>query len=124
MTVTVTAAESKIMEALWRRGEMTVAEIIDDIAQSEAWGQATVKTLVNRLLKKKAIQSAKSGGRHVYRPLLQRADYVQAESQGLLDRLFDGQLAPLVAHFADHKALTPEDIARLRRLIEEMDDGG
>jgi len=124
MTVTVTAAESKIMEALWRHGEMTVAEIIDDIAQSEAWGQATVKTLVNRLLKKKAIQSVKAGGRHVYRPLLQRADYVQAESQGLLDRLFDGQLAPLVAHFADHKALKPEDIARLRRLIEEMDDGG
>ncbi len=124
MTVTVTAAESKVMEALWRHGEMTVAEIIDDIAQSEAWGQATVKTLVNRLLKKKALQSAKTGGRHVYRPLLQRADYVQAESQGLLDRLFDGQLAPLVAHFADHKGLKPEDIARLRRLIEEMDDGG
>jgi len=124
MTITVTAAESKIMEALWRRGEMTVAEIIDDIAQSEAWGQATVKTLVNRLLKKKALQSVKAGGRHVYQPLLQRADYVQAESQGLLDRLFDGQLAPLVAHFADHKALKPEDIARLRRLIEEMDDGG
>ena len=124
MTVTVTAAESKIMEALWRHGEMTVAEIIDHIAQSEAWGQATVKTLVNRLLKKKAIQSAKTEGRHVYRPLLQRADYLQAESQGLLDRLFDGQLAPLVAHFADHKSLSPDDIARLRRLIEEMDDGG
>ena len=124
MTVAVTAAESKIMEALWRRGEMTVAEIIDDTAEAEAWGQATVKTLINRLLKKKAIQSAKAGGRHVYRPLLKRADYVQAESQGLLDRLFDGQLAPLVAHFADHHALTPEDIARLRRLIEEMDDGG
>jgi len=124
MTVTVTAAESKIMEALWRHGEMTVAEIIDDIARTEAWGQATVKTLVNRLLKKKAIQSAKAVGRHVYRPLLQRADYVQAESQGLLDRLFDGQLAPLVSHFADHHALKPEDIARLRRLIEEMDDGG
>ena len=73
MTVTVTAAESKIMEALWRHGEMTVAEIIDDIARTEAWGQATVKTLVNRLLKKKAIQSAKAVGRHVYRPLLQRA---------------------------------------------------
>jgi len=124
MTVTVTAAESKIMEALWRRGDMTVAEIIDDTAEPEAWGQATVKTLINRLLKKKAIQSTKIDGRHVYRPLLRRADYVQAESQGLLDRLFNGQLAPLVAHFADHHALTPEDIARLRRLIEEMDDGG
>jgi BlaI family penicillinase repressor len=124
MAVTVTAAESKIMETLWRRGELTVGEIIEEVAEGEAWGDATVKTLVNRLLKKKAIQSIKAGGRYVYRPLLQRADYVQAESQGLLDRLFDGQLAPLVAHFADHKGLKPEDIARLRRLIEEMDDGG
>jgi len=124
MVTPITAAESKVMEALWRHGPMTVAGIIDDIAQVEGWGQATVKTLINRLLKKKAIQSAKIEARHVYHPLLQRADYVQAESQGLLDRLFDGQLAPLVAHFANHKALTPEDVARLRRLIEEMDDGG
>ncbi len=124
MAVTITAAESKVMEALWRRGEMTVAETIDDVTKTEAWGQATVKTLINRLLKKQAIQSVKVDGRHLYRPLLRRDDYVQAESQGLLDRLFDGQLAPLVAHFADHHALKPEDIARLRRLIEEMDDGG
>jgi len=124
MAVTITAAESKIMEALWRRGELTVGEIIEDVAKAEAWGDATVKTLVNRLLKKKAIQSVKADGRHVYRALLPRADYVQAESQGLLDRLFDGQLAPLVAHFADHKSLSPDDIARLRRLIKEMDDGG
>ena len=62
-------------------------------------------------------------GRHRYQPLVQRADYVQAESQGLLDRLFGGQLAPLVTHFAEHRALSPDDIARLKRLIEELDNG-
>jgi BlaI family penicillinase repressor len=118
----ITAAESQVMEALWRRGAMTSDEIVADVAASHAWGEATVKTLVNRLLKKKAIESIREEGRHRYRPLLARADYVQAESQGLLDRLFDGQLAPLVAHFAEHRRLKPDDIARLKRLIEELDD--
>jgi BlaI family penicillinase repressor len=118
----ITAAESQVMEALWRRGAMTSDEIVADVAASQAWGEATVKTLVNRLLKKKAIESIREEGRHRYRPLLARADYVQAESQGLLDRLFDGQLAPLVSHFAEHRRLKPDDIARLKRLIEELDD--
>ena len=121
--MSISTAESKIMEALWRLGPLTADEIVAEVAPAEQWGEATVKTLINRLLKKKAIQSARSDGRHRYRPLLQRADYVQAESQSLLDRLFGGQLAPLVTHFAKHRALSAEDIARLKRLIEELDDG-
>jgi BlaI family penicillinase repressor len=119
----ITAAESQVMEALWRRGAMTSDEIVAEVGASQAWGEATVKTLVNRLLKKKAIESARDGGRHSYRPLLARADYVQAEGQGRLDRLFDGQLAPLVSHFAGHHALKPDDIARLKTVVGRMDDG-
>jgi predicted transcriptional regulator len=119
----ISGAESKVMEALWRRGPLTADEIIAEVAAPEQWGEATVKTLVNRLLKKNAIRSAREAGRHRYEAVLQRADYVQAESQGLLDRLFGGQLAPLVSHFAEHRALSPEDVARLKRLIEELGDG-
>jgi BlaI family transcriptional regulator, penicillinase repressor len=118
----ITAAESQVMEALWRNGAMNADEIVAEVGSGQAWGEATIKTLVNRLLKKKAIESVREDGRHRYRPLLARADYVQAESQGLLDRLFDGQLAPLVSHFAEHRRLKPDDIARLKRLIEELDD--
>ncbi|HEY2708648.1 MAG TPA: BlaI/MecI/CopY family transcriptional regulator [Caulobacteraceae bacterium] len=120
----ITAAESQVMEALWRSGPMTAEEVVAEVGAQQAWGEATVKTLINRLLKKKAIASGREDGRHRYLPLLRRADYVQAESQGLLDRLFDGQLAPLVSHFAEHRALKPDDIARLKRLIEELEDDG
>ena len=123
VTITITAAESRIMEALWRLGPLTADEIVAEVAGTEQWGGATVKTLINRLLKKRAIESARADGRNQYQPLLQRADYVQAESQGLLDRLFGGQLAPLVTHFAKHRALSPDDIARLKQLIEELGDG-
>ena len=119
----ITAAESHIMEALWRRGPLTADDLIEDPGKPQAWGAATVKTLINRLLKKKALKSERIDGRVRYQPMLARAEYVQTESQGLLDRLFEGSLTPLVAHFAEGGALKPDEIKRLKKLLEEMDDG-
>lgn len=119
----ISAAESQVMEAVWRAGQLTADEIVAQVGEPQGWGEATVKTLINRLLKKKALISERSEGRTRYRALVSRTDYVQGESQGLLDRLFEGQLSPLVAHYAKHKALSADDIARLKRLIEELDDG-
>ena len=117
----ITVAESQIMDTLWRLGPLTADELVARIAGPNGWGEATVKTLINRLLKKKAVRSDREGGRHRYVPLIQRADYVQAESQGLLDRLFEGRLTPLVAHFAEHRQLKPDEIKRLRKLLEDLD---
>jgi BlaI family penicillinase repressor len=118
----ITTAESQVMEALWRRGPLTTDEIVADVGTAQNWGDATVKTLINRLLKKKALKSERANGRHCYSAVVQRTDYVQAESQGLLDRLFDGELAPLVAHFAKNRNLKPAEVARLKKLISELDD--
>ena len=60
----VTVAESEIMDALWRGGAMTADEIVSDVKARMPWGDATVKTLINRLLKKKAIESVRAEGRH------------------------------------------------------------
>ncbi|HEY9219353.1 MAG TPA: BlaI/MecI/CopY family transcriptional regulator [Phenylobacterium sp.] len=120
----ITTAESQIMEALWRTAPLTVDEVIADVQTREDWGPATVKTLINRLLNKKAIRSQRLEGRTRYTPLVQRADYVQTESQGLLDRLFGGELTPLVAHFAEHRRLTADEVERLKKLIEDLGDDG
>lgn len=120
----ITPAESRIMEALWERHPLTVDEIVAAVAEAQGWGEATVKTLIHRLLKRKAIRSGRIDGRVRYTPVLQRADYIQSESQGLLDRLFGGGLAPLVAHFAEHRALKPDDVKRLKKLLEDLDDDG
>jgi predicted transcriptional regulator len=117
----ISAAESQVMEALWAEGPMGADEIVTALTRTQEWGEATVKTLINRLLKKKALVSERAGGRTRYRPLVSREDYVTGESQGLLDRLFDGELAPLVAHYARHRALSGEEVARLKRLIAELD---
>ena len=119
----ITAAESFIMEALWRRGPLTADDLIDDPGKPQGWGGATVKTLINRLLKKSALKSERIDGRVRYVAQVARAVYVQSESQGLLDRLFEGNLTPLVAHFAENRKLKPGEVKRLKKLLEEMDDG-
>jgi BlaI family penicillinase repressor len=119
----ITAAESFIMEALWRRGPLTADDLIEDPGKPQGWGGATVKTLINRLLKKSALKSERIDGRVRYVAMIERADYVQSESQSLLDRLFEGSLTPLVAHFADRRKLKPDEIKRLKKLLEDMEDG-
>jgi BlaI family penicillinase repressor len=118
----ITDAEFTVMEALWRGQPLSAEDLIAAVLSEASWGEATVKTLINRLLRKGAIRSERANGRHSYHAVLERADYVQAESETLLDRLFGGQLAPLVAQFADRKTLSAEDRRRLKALIDRLDD--
>lgn len=122
MAVKISGAESQIMEALWRKGPLTPDGIIAEVGDAHGWAPGTVKTLITRLLRKKAIEGRREAEGYLYRPLLSRTDYVQSESQGLVDRLFDGEVAPLVAHFAEHRALTPKDIQLLKELIAGLED--
>ncbi|MDO1559369.1 BlaI/MecI/CopY family transcriptional regulator [Brevundimonas sp. 2R-24] len=119
----ISSAESLVMDVLWRDGPRTADQVCAAVAAEQNWTAATVKTLLSRLLTKGALTAERDGRRYLYRPALSRDDYVHGESRGVIERLFGGQVAPLVAHFSARERLTPEDIAALKRLIEEMDDG-
>lgn len=121
--MSISVAESVIMEALWKQSPLTAEDIAAQVAADHEWTEATVRTLINRLLKKKAIAAKKDGRKYLYRPAMKRADWVHEESQGLIDRLFDGRLAPLVTHFSERRKLSARDIAELKRLVSELDDG-
>ena len=119
----ISTAESLVMEVLWKSSPRSAEQVAAEVASDQDWTEATVKSLLNRLLTKGAVAADKDGRRYLYRPLIARTDYVHAESRGLIDRLFDGKLAPMVAHFSQREALSPEDVAELKRLIAEIDDG-
>ncbi|MEO6689005.1 MAG: BlaI/MecI/CopY family transcriptional regulator [Dokdonella sp.] len=119
----ISEAESRVMEILWRKPSLQSAEdIVAALAGEQDWQEATVKTLLNRLLKKKAIAAERDGRRYLYRAIAKRGDYVHAESKSLLDRLYGGRVAPLVAHFSERSKLSKKDIAEIRALIEELDN--
>jgi BlaI family penicillinase repressor len=122
----ISEAESMVMDVLWQRSPLTAEEVVAALAERQDWQEATIKTLLNRLLNKGAIEAVKDGRRYLYTPVLRREYWVLGESEGLLSRLFGGRVAPLVAHFSEHRKLSSEDIAELRRLVDslELDEGG
>jgi predicted transcriptional regulator len=120
--VSISDAESRVLAVLWREGPSTSDRVIAALAL-ESWEVSTIKTLLARLVKKRAIRAKKEGRRYVYSAVLTREQWITAESEGLLSRLFDGRLAPLVRHFSQHRKLSKADIGELKRLIEELDDG-
>ena len=119
----ISEAESVVMDVLWARSPLGADEVAQALAGRQDWQDATIKTLLNRLLNKGAIRAEKDGRRYLYSPMVKREDWVLAGSRGLLERLFDGRVAPLVAHFSAHRKLSKKDVAELRKLLEEIDDG-
>jgi BlaI family penicillinase repressor len=123
ISIAISEAESVVMGVLWRHGPMHSEEVIKHLTGHQHWREPTIKTLLNRLLNKGAVLAKKDGRRYVYAAALTRDDWLSRESKGMLDRLFDGRVAPLVAHFGRHGKLSKKDIAELKRMIAEMDDG-
>ena len=123
-TIAISDAESHVMDVLWRgRPGMPAEDVIAALVSEQSWQEATIKTLLNRLLKKGAISASKDGRRYLYTAVLKREQWVSKESSSMLERLFGGRVAPLVAHFGKHRKLSPADIADLKKLIEELGDG-
>jgi BlaI family transcriptional regulator, penicillinase repressor len=123
-SVPISEAESIVMEVFWARGSLPAEDVFAALESHAKWQQATVKTLLNRLLKKGALCARKESRRYVYSPLLTRDDWLSSESHGFLDRLFGGRIAPLVSHFSQHQKLTKKDLEDLKRLIRELDGEG
>lgn len=120
----ISDAESQVMEVLWQSSAAMLAEeVVAALAGGQDWQEATVKTLLNRLLKKGAVSARKDGRRYLYSPVLKREQWVTTESVGMVERLFGGRIAPLVAHFGKQHKLSKEDLDELSRLVKEMRDG-
>ncbi len=90
-----------MLAALWRRGPLSFASLIEEVRAGQPRAHATIKTLLHRLMQKGAVRSQKDDGRLRYHAVIDRQAYVEGEVQDLLDRLFDGKPDRLVALLAD-----------------------
>lgn len=120
--MSISDAEAVVMEVLWQRHPQGADDVVAALSARSDWAEPTIKTLLNRLLNKGAIRAERDGRRYLYSPVLSREAWVAQQSEGLLERLFGGRVAPLVAHFSERGKLSEADIAELKRLIGELDD--
>src|SRR3546814_13307982 len=88
------------MQVLWDRHPRSADEVVAALASSTDWDEPTVKTMLNRLLNKGAIEATSEGRRYLYSQVLARQAWVAQQSEGMLRRLFTGRMAPPVGHFS------------------------
>ena len=86
----VTDAESVVLAALWRDGPLTFADLIAAVKARSDWGEATIKTLLHRLMQKGAVRSEKAEGRQRYQAVLDRQTFLNDEVDDLVGRRFGG----------------------------------
>lgn len=107
------------MTEFWKLGEATVKIILAQLEDRQSWQPTTVQTLINRLVQKGALGRRKDGREFVYAPLVDQTQCTHAASRSFMDRVFGGKLAPLLATFIERQDCSPEDLAELKKLLED-----
>src|SRR5437016_3487113 len=115
----ISDTEWEIMRVVWNKHPVTAAEIIEHLmAEDPSWHPKTARTLLARLVKKKALDYESRGRSYVYEPRLSEAECVEEASQSFLEKVFGGALKPMLAHFVERQKLTPEELEELSSLLQ------
>ncbi len=116
----ISNTEWEIMRIVWSAHPATAFEIIAKLtAENPSWHPKTVRTLLARLVKKKALGYTARGNVYFYEPLVTEEACVAAASETFLDRVFAGSLKPMLAHFVERRELSKQDLEDLRRILGE-----
>ena len=115
--------EWRIMNLLWEQSPRRVPELTEALASATGWSRATVNMMLQRLEDKGAVRMEMIGRNKAYWPVLSQADARQRETARFLDRLYGGSLGLMVSSLAGQQALSREDIAALRAILEDAEAG-
>ena len=118
-TPSISAAEWMVMQVLWRTAPLSAVEVAEGLEGQAEWHPKTVRTLLGRLVAKGALGREKRGGALRFSPLVTEEECVRDESRTFLERCFAGMAQPMLAHFIQHEALTAQDIACLRAMLDQ-----
>ena len=115
----IAEAEWQVMKVLWASAPQTGNEVVEALADSTSWSPKTIKTLLNRLVKKKALGFEKQGRSYSYYPLVGEEDCARAETRNFLKRVYGGALQPMLSPFLENESLSPEELDELRRILDD-----
>lgn len=118
-TVKLFDSELKIMDILWKEGDVPARHIADVLTGELGWNKNTSYTLIKRCIKKGAIQ--RSEPNFMCHALIPKEKVQEAETNELINKVYDGSANNLFAALLDKKKLTDEQIRRLKQIVEEWE---
>ena len=116
-----TTAELQILHVLWRRGPSTVHEIQPELERGDRVAYTTVLKLLQIMFEKGLVRRDKTTRPHVFRAAVAEAHVKRRFVTDLLEQVFEGSAASVAMHALSAKRSTPDDIRRLRELLDEIE---
>jgi BlaI family penicillinase repressor len=121
----ITETEWEVMRVIWSKHPATAAEVIERLCAADpTWHPKTARTLLARLVRRKALGFERRGRAYVYEPLVTECECVAVASESFVTRFLGGSLKPMLAHFVEARRLTREDLEELRNLLENKNEPG
>ena len=118
---TLTDAELRIMDVLWRLGQGTVSEV-SEAMPPPALAYNTVLTTLRILETKGHVGHEQAGRAYIYRPVTARDEAEESAVKHVVSKFFDNKAGALALHVIENENLSSDEIARLRSLIERYED--
>ena len=112
-------AEWRVMTVLWEQGALDARGVFGALADESEWAYQTVKTLLSRLVAKRAVEYDQVGNSYLYRAAVAREEMTRREVRSVFERLMGAAVSPVLAHFIDEAELTDEDIRKLQKVLDE-----
>ena len=120
----ISEAEWEVMKVLWKSSPRTANEIVEELKGKTNWKRETIRTLINRLVQKKALGFEKKGRQYHYFPRVTEAEGIKAEADSFVKRIGGGSIEPMLAAFVEEKQLSAEKIARLKSILNQTEAAG
>jgi BlaI family penicillinase repressor len=121
----LTAAELRVMKALWEVGTGTVAEVRAELAKrGQDLAYTTVMTLLGRLATKRAVLVDKAREPFVYRPAHRRESVLRDRLREFVREVFDGRADSLVLNLVEDESLSRAELRAIERKIAEAERPG
>jgi len=115
----ISDAEWLVMKELWSKGPMTANEVVEQLSRRKSWHPKTVKTLIDRLVRKKAVSFEKEGRRYRFHAAVNMAECVRRERRSFARRFYGGAMKPMLAELLEDSDLSAKDIADLKKILDQ-----
>jgi BlaI family penicillinase repressor len=116
-----TEPEWQLMNALWKHHPATARELIEYLPSDVQWAYTTVKTMLTRLVAKKAVSERKRGNTSVYEPLITKQKARGSALSTLLNQAFDGAVEPMLNFMVRDRNLSEKQRRELIQFLQEED---
>ncbi len=110
--------EWEILKPLWKEGPLAARDIYSMVPKKYHWAYKTVKTMISRLVKKKALVYNQVGNSYLYRPAHSRPTMTRAALRCFFQKVFDGALHPFIDYFIENAS--PENIEDFKKELARM----